>query len=194
MALVRDVADFLKRLAADSGFVVTCILDGDICPQSKRDSFNRRYKSIMDRINSYFCRQSAMKIASKPETQLTSEEKKRLKIFNAEAKTLELSTRMNVPTSFKHDLESALLEIEACSPNRQSGGFVRREIIKAEFEADYLLAYRFRQGLSDLVYSTDSDLSALGGTACLSIRYFGIEKKQASKKKSTNQKLYNFSY
>ena len=128
-----------------------------------------------------------MKIASKPETQLTSEEKKRLKIFNAEAKTLELSTRMNVPTSFKHDLESALLENEAFSPNRQSGGFVRKDVIKSEFEADYLLAYRFRQGMSDLVYSTDSDLSALGGTTCLSVRYFGIEKKQTSKKKSSSE-------
>ena len=39
MTLVSEVADFVKRLAIDSGFVVTCVLDGDIQPQSKRDSF-----------------------------------------------------------------------------------------------------------------------------------------------------------
>ena len=63
--LVRDVAKFLKKLAADSGFIVTAILDGDVRPQSKRDAFNRRYQSTMARINSYYCRQLAMKIAAK---------------------------------------------------------------------------------------------------------------------------------
>ena len=58
-----------------------------------------------------------------------------------------------------------------------------QNIIKAEFEADYIMAYRFRQGLSDLVYSTDADMSALCGPLCVSIRSFGEEKSKKKRKK-----------
>ena len=65
LALTHDVATFLKQLASDSGYVVTTILDGDTCPQSKHNAFDRRYKATMSQIDSYFCYQSAMKLASK---------------------------------------------------------------------------------------------------------------------------------
>ena len=42
--LVRDTAIFLKTLAADTGFIVVGILDGDKRPHSKRASFLRRKK------------------------------------------------------------------------------------------------------------------------------------------------------
>ena len=62
-ALVRDVALFLKQLASDTGYGITAVLDGNIHPHTKRDAFQNRYTSTMNRINSYFCRQSAMRLA-----------------------------------------------------------------------------------------------------------------------------------
>ena len=188
--LVREVANFLKLLSSDSGFIVTAILDGDVRPQSKRDAFKRRYNSTMNRINSYYCRQMAMKIASKPVNEMTSAEKKRLDLFNNEAKALESSSRMTVPSDFMEQLDSALVENGAYIADRKSGGYVSRQIIKAEFEADYIMAYRYRKGLSNLVYSTDSDMSALCGPSCISIRYFGEEKdkeKKKNKRKNDNE-------
>ena len=38
-ALVKDVALFLKLLAADTGYIIVPILDGDVRPQTKRDAF-----------------------------------------------------------------------------------------------------------------------------------------------------------
>ena len=46
--LVRDTALFLKQLAADTGYTVTAVLDGDIRPYTKRDAFKRRYHTTMN--------------------------------------------------------------------------------------------------------------------------------------------------
>ena len=64
-ALVRDVSLFLKQLASDTGYVITAVLDGNVRPYTKGDALQRRYLSTMNRINSYFCCQSAMRLASK---------------------------------------------------------------------------------------------------------------------------------
>ena len=156
-ALVRDVALFLKQLASDTGYVITAVLDGNIRPHTKRDAFQRRYTSTMNRINSYFCRQSAMRLASKKREDLTKDESKKLDLFNKEAKLLEASSKMQIPFDFKLQLELALEQVCAFSVDRESGGYVSRDILKAEFEADYLMAYRFRNGDSDCIFSTDSE-------------------------------------
>ena len=189
VSLVRDVANFLKSLAME-GFIVTAILDGDVRPQSKRDAFKRRFDATMSRINSYYCRQSAMKVASKSKSEISCEEKKRLvDLYNREAKALESETRLTVPSDLILQLDSALQEISAYTVDRRGGGYVNSEIVKAEFEADYMMAYRFRNGLSDLVYSTDGDMSALCGPECLCIRYFGREK---TKKRNNDENSSSF--
>ena len=189
--LVHDVARFLKRLAADSGFVVTAVLDGNFRPQSKRDAFKRRFDSTMNRINSYYCRQAAMKITGKGKETMMSYEKEMLKKYNNEAKVLEMQTKMQVPFNFFEQLEEALEELECFDVDRESGGYVSRNLIKAEFEADYMIAYRFRNGLSDIIYSTDSDMSALCGVDCISIHYFGEEKGAKKREQSGGSKNNN---
>ena len=92
---------------------------------------------------------------------------------------------MEVPHTFMEQLETALHEVSAFSIDRNSGGYVSDEILKSHFEADYMIAYRFRNKLSDLIYSTDADLSALCGPTCLSIRSFTDDKKK-KRKKATN--------
>ena len=171
-----------KHLASDSGFIVTAILDGDIHPQSKRDAFKRCYTSTINRINCYYCRQPAMKLACKPVDKMTNEDKKKLDTFNNEAKALESFSRMTVSPDFIHMLDTALQEINGYKKDRQNGGYVSEKMIKAEFEADYIMAYRFRQGLSDLVYSTDADMSALCGPLCISVCSFSEEKKKKRKR------------
>ena len=47
-ALVRNIALFLKQLAEDTDYVVTAVLDGEIPPESKRDTFNHRYISTVN--------------------------------------------------------------------------------------------------------------------------------------------------
>ena len=75
-ALVVIVVSFLKQLAADTGYIVTVFLDGNICPDSKYDdAFRRRFESTMNRVNGFFCRQAAMKIVAKSEEERTDDEK-----------------------------------------------------------------------------------------------------------------------
>lgn len=100
LALVRDVAEFLKELAADTGFIVTAVLDGNIRPQSKRDAYKRRFESSINRINAFYCRQSALKIACLH--QKTKEEEEMLDKFNQMAKKLDSSTRLEVPSNLKY--------------------------------------------------------------------------------------------
>ena len=89
---------------------------------------------------------------------------------------------MTVPVDFMEQLDSALVENGAYIADRKSGGYVSQQIIKAEFKANYIMAYWFRKRLSDLVYSIDSDMSALCGPSCISIQYFGEEKDKKRKK------------
>ena len=71
-----------------------------------------------------------MKLASKPVDSPTAEEKKKQNLFDKEAKYLESSSRIQVPTDFKDQLEEALNQIRACTIDRESGGYVSQEIIK----------------------------------------------------------------
>ncbi len=185
--LVRDVALFLKQLASDTGYEVTAVLDGDVRPQTKRDAFKRRYESTMNRINSFFCRQSAMRIGAIAKDERTEEQKEDFSEFSKEAKRLEVSPRLHIPMSFREDLERCLHDIDAFTPDRQSGGVVSRVIIKAKYEADYVMAYRFRNRLCHCIYSSDADMLALCGPNCISIRSFAKEKGSKRKRKEGDE-------
>ena len=134
-----------------------------------------------------------MKIASKPVDSLTREERKKLDIFNKESKRLEAASKMQVPNDFKDMLVHALEEVRAFTVDRESGGCVSRNVIKAEYEADYIIAYRFRQRKCDLIFSTDSDMSALCGPSCISIRSFGENKKRKHGKNDCVTNTFNIS-
>ena len=72
-----------------------------------------------------------MKLAAKG-NDITHQEKKRIDLFNKEAKRLENTAKIHLPTNLQDQLETALDKINAFSPDRESGGFVNRQIIKAE--------------------------------------------------------------
>ena len=85
-SLVLSVAMTLKDLAFSTGFLVTCILDGNVRPHSKRDSFRRRFHDHLNLLNSSFCRQSALAIST--QQSITDEEKSKLLTLDAESKNL----------------------------------------------------------------------------------------------------------
>ncbi len=183
IALVHDTAKFLKSLAANTGYLVVPVLDGDLRPQSKRDAFRRRYNSTMDTINGFYCRQAAMKLASMPEDERTVTEKQKLDDLSKEAKRLDKTSRLIIPSTFKDDLETQLDAIGAYIPDRTSAGKVSEDTIKSQFESDYVIAYRIRNNISDLIYSSDADMTALCGADKLCIRSFAKEKGSRKKRK-----------
>ena len=125
-----------------------------------------------------------MKIASKPESDRTEAEKTAFREYNKEAKQLESSTRLNVPMWFQEELKTALEQIGAYFPDRLSGGVVSRNSVKAEYKSDYIIAYCcICNHMSTMIYSSDSDMTALYGPSCISIHSFREESKQ---NKNTN--------
>ena len=87
-ALIDDIAFFLKEPAADTGYILTAVLDGNIRSHSKKDAFKRRFDSAMGRTNNYFCRQSTMKLSYMSER--TAIDTQKLGKYNKAAKTLEI--------------------------------------------------------------------------------------------------------
>ena len=61
---LNTVAHFLKRLAHCGNFFVTAILDGNLRPDSKRASIKHKAEREIAKINSFFCRQSALALSS----------------------------------------------------------------------------------------------------------------------------------
>ena len=166
-SLVNDVASYLKDLAYETGFCVTAVFDGDTRPHTKRDSFKRRFDHAMKITNSTFCRHSAMAIARKE--QKSSEDLEKLSALNIEAKKLD-DSRLMIATEFCEDLKGRLLDIMAHDENGSNGGYVSRDVIKAEYQADYVMALRFRSKECDLILSTDMDFSAIAGPNCICIK------------------------
>ena len=67
-----------------------------------------------------------------------------------------------------------------------------RDIIKAQYESDYVIAHRFQNKKSTIVFSSDADMVALCGSSCLVIRSFVEEKgsKRKRKKGETESACY----
>ena len=66
-------------------------MDGDIRPDCKRDSWERKKERALDEINATYSRFKAMEMSAKFENESCkqSETKKELELYSKEAKTLE---------------------------------------------------------------------------------------------------------
>ena len=190
--LIQNVALYLKDLAHITGFYVTGILDGDVRPHSKRDSFRRRFVSEMKKINSSYCRQKAMALSTKENT--LGEDLEKIKVLNEESRKLD-QKRLNITHEFLGDLHNMLNDIDAFDENPTSGGKVNNTLIKAKFQADYIMSYRYQHMETDLLLSTDMDFSALAGPRCLMIRNYHVttQKDQTGNKRKKNiEKITNY--
>ena len=108
-------ATYLKSVAHSCGIIVTVILDGNSRPDCKRDTWNRRCNADLAKVNAFFCRKNAISLALTCNSDgATNEDKKRLRLFNDAAKTLEnASHKMTIPSHFKANLEDRLMQLGA---------------------------------------------------------------------------------
>ena len=125
-----------------------------------------------------------MKLASKTENELTEEHRNDINEYNRASQRLENCRRLNVPQSFKEDLDIQLEAIGAYKEDRQTGGVVSKDIQKAEFEADYMMAYHVWNGTSTCIYLTDGDMNVLCRPTSICIRDFSEEKGKNKRKKN----------
>ena len=108
-----------------------------------------------------------MAIAGKE--QKSSEHLEKISALNIEAKKLD-DSRLMIATDFCEDLKGTLLDIMAHEENDSNGGHVSRDVIKAEYQADCVMAQRFRSEECDLILLTDMDFSAIAGPNCICIK------------------------
>ena len=66
--------------------------------------------------------------------------------------------------------------ISAHDDNGHNGGYMNNNIIQAEYQADYIIAHRYISGLTDMIFSTDSDFSALTDANCICVRSMKVDK------------------
>lgn len=173
------------HLMASYGFIVTGVVDGPHRPDCKRSSWDRTKNTLLDNINSKFCRQTALSYLRKIEEVKMSrkevcEAKNKVKQLNAESDRLANQMFEKVPATFKEDLEEVLFRQKTKASPFQ-GGYVEEKIIVSEFQADSMISYRILNDLSDIVYGNDTDYFVLLGP-----KHFTIRKSEKRRAKQPN--------
>ena len=108
-----------------------------------------------------------------------------LDLLNKEAKQLD-TNHLIININFKEKFQQYLEDISAHDDDRMNGGFVNKELIKAEFQADYIIAYRVISGATDVIFSTDSDFAALCPNQSFCIKSMRLDNGNKHKKKRKN--------
>ena len=172
--IIETMAAFLKQLAHNGGFVVNIIMDGSDRPDCKRASWERRKSQSLDEINRMYCRLKVLELSSQLENSETNEEqrsqiRRKLKEYNDAARKLEnASGKAIITPDFCERLLARLAAMNAFESN-ENWGYVSKKIIKARFQADYVIARRILDKNTDFIFSTDSDFAAILGDACIMI-------------------------
>ena len=81
------------------------------------------------------------------------------------------------------DLECFLHQIRAFDKNKCNKGVLKNDIVQAYFQADSILAHRYKNNLSDFIIFTDSDFQAYAGPNSVMIKTAKI---YTNKKKDTD--------
>ena len=169
-----EMALLLKKIAHSGGFIVTVIMDGDSRPDCKRASWEQRKEVSLEKTNRLYCRLKVLEMSSRLEKEkLTEDERKKmeteLKAYNQAAKSFEnKSGKANIPPHFSKLLLRRLISNGATKMNERDG-FVSPKIIKAKFQADYVISLQSLENKNDFIYSTDTDFCALLGNDCILI-------------------------
>ena len=196
--IVREMAASLKQIAHSGGFVVTVVMDGNARPDCKRASWERRKDDSLIKTNRMYCRLKMLEMSSRLENEAMNEEKRneiknQLHLYNEATKSLEKKcNRLGMSTRFCDLLLQRLSFTKAFQMN-ENGGFVSPKIIKAKFQADYVIALRSLEKKNDFIYSSDSDFAGLLGNDCVlidKVQNTGgrLLKKKNSKKEKKNAK------
>lgn len=198
--VIHEMAHLLKKIAHSGGMVVTVVVDGDNRPDCKRATLFRRKKRDLDDIQRLYCRIKSSKLIAniarkKHDNLCTRKEEDELAEIDKIAKSLEKRCNggnLNIPKDFAMRLSEKLLQINACTLN-ENGGYVQENVLKAKFQADYVIARRVNEGKTDLIFSEDSDFVALLGNKCLLLKKVqeAVAKpsKRGRKKKDTDEQI-----
>ena len=190
--IVGEMATLLTQIAHCGGFKVTVIMDGDARPDCKRATWERRKNIHLKNINRMYCRFKVLELSSRLENDEMNGEKRQevqneLCLFNEAAKSLESKAGITaLRNNFCNLLLLRLSKRNAFEMN-ENGGFVTPFIIKAKFQADYVIALRSKQMKNDFIFSADTDFAALLGNECLMITHVKNTGSSFLKKKKNDE-------
>ena len=134
----------------------------------------------MGKINGHYCRQYAMSLSAGVDK--SGDNTVLLDILDKEAKRLDTNNLL-VDVSFKEKLQHYLEEILAYDDNGMNNSIVNKEILKAEYQADYIIAYCVMSGGTDVIFSSDSDFAALTTQQSICIKGMRLDTTNARKRK-----------
>lgn len=160
------VAHFLRERSL-GGIKVVPVVDGDVRPNCKQASNERRAGRELKRVEGLSLLKEVNKMRSDINNGAVSSDKVAEMNVDIAKKENDGRKKMNqseckVPADLAEALEDAIVnDADARSPN-QSGGFVDT-VLKAKFEADAAIVGRWILGLTLLALSNDSDLPIIGG-------------------------------
>lgn len=171
----RQFIDICCQLAA-VGFAVVIICDGSVRHHSKRATVQRQASLFGEKVKSYLLRVRLMSIMVLKSSATDTVEKERLESeensVSSQLKTLEKKlqySNVDVGQEFYESLLHHVYNIPKANLGKKGGTI---EIFQAEYQADSVLAFRRVNNISDIVFSSDSDLLAHAGSMCLGIKCF----------------------
>lgn len=180
--VVNGMAFLCKMFAHECGFIVTLIFDGDVLHDSKRDSLRRKAREYA-KINTFIFRQKAMEIGATIDecSSSTNDERSRIFRYNDACRKLEKLSTILFSMSLIDILREKLIEIGAFDSNESNHGYISSNMMKSKFQADSILAKRRIDGLSDFIYSNDSDFLTYLGPLAVIIKSIKFSKDKGKK-------------
>ena len=97
------------------------------------------------------------------------------------------SKQLVIPGDVGHLFSERLMMAEACCPN-ENGGYVVEKVLTSTFQADALIAKRFKTKKSDLIYGNDSDYFVLLGPDCIMMWNMKIRSEKRGRRGNTKGK------
>ena len=166
--ILNLMAQHLKQLAHNGGFIVTVIFDGITCPDCKRASLKRRKKRFISDANRMHCRLKLSQLKAKYQKDGTKETKKQLDEYSRECAKLEkaCSKSLTIPENIATLFLERFVVHDVCCPN-DNGGYVDERVFTAVFQADSLIASRTMSNQNDIIYGNDFDYFVLLSTKCI---------------------------
>ena len=171
---VLTLTSFLAKWA-DCGVDVVPDCDGDVCPVSKQATNDRRAKQDRSRVKAFVLKQELAHLRCQlRESRLTAEERTQLlnniKSKERSMKTCESQSQSATLHSLAEELEHEV-NCQGLHNTNDAGGKVC-SVVKAEFEAGAYMMGRVVDNRSVVVMSEDSDILAVAGDCCVSIKTF----------------------
>ena len=100
-------------------------------------------------INKQYCRHSAMLFSARVDK--SGDDKVQLDLLDKEAKRLD-TNNLIIDRNFKEKLQHHLEETSAHNDSGMNNELVNKEILKAKYQADYIIAYSVISGSTDVTF------------------------------------------